>query len=182
MFRAASEPDATRLIANLGADANRVRLFVGTFWTTYEYVFSGSVEVGFGPHVEPRSEGQMFRAFGKTAVVVHSRVAESINTAPGVQDFVAELARDGCENFLVFANCEDHAHHVLFPWRRQVFDGHTCVPQGLRSLAYNVLTATMVQLDNAENLSWKALSYNAGTDAVEVAEHFHRMSGPCDFE
>jgi len=167
MFRAASEPDATRLIANLGADANRVRLFVGTFWTTYEYVFSGSVEVGFGPHVEPRSEGQMFRAFGKTAVVVHSRVAESINTAPGVQDFVAELARDGCENFLVFANCEDHAHHVLFPWRRQVFD---------------VLTATMVQLDNAENLSWKALSYNAGTDAVEVAEHFHRMSGPCDFE
>jgi hypothetical protein len=180
-FRTASEVDATRLVANVAPNSNHVRVFTGTFWTTYEYIFAGSVELGFGPDVEPRMEGQTFRAFGRSMVVVHSRVANSIQPAEDVLEFVAELAdREGCENFLVFANCEDHAHNMLLPWRRSIFGGRTCVPQGLRSLAFNVLTATLVYLDNAENLSWKSLQYNLSADAAAVAERFRRMSEGVD--
>ena len=178
LLRGIEELDARRLVRNVARDGHRIRLLTGTLWTTYEYVFAGSVELGFGPRAEPRNEGQTFTAIGKVAVVIHSRVGESIEPADGASVFIDQLVQDGYDRFLVFANCNDFDHHLLYPWRREILSGRCNVPQGLRSLAYNVLMATLVYLDNVERLSWKDLPYHLGEDVLEVAEHFHRMASP----
>jgi hypothetical protein len=155
LFTNMVEWDSTRLIA--GGTSQRVRLLTGTLRTTYEYPFAGSIEIGFGPEAAPREEGQWFRAFGPVAVVVHSVVELPFQRADDAQNVLAALEAEGFEHVLVFANAPDL--DLLFPYRSLL--GERCrVPQGLQSIAYNVLVATLVYLDHQEHLRWDLVNYN----------------------
>ena len=69
-----------------------------------------------------------------------------------------ELEAEGFEQVLVFANASDFD---LFPYRSML--GKRCpIPQGLRSIAYNVLVATLVYLDHQEHLRWDLVNYQIG--------------------
>jgi hypothetical protein len=134
-------------------------LLTGTLYTTYEYPFAGSVEIGFGPDAAPREEGQFFSALGRVAVVVHSKVALPLQVSSHAPALLAQLEADGFERVLVFANASDF--DLLFPYRSLL--GQRCpVPQGLGSIAYNVLVATLVYLDHQENLRWDLVNYQFG--------------------
>jgi hypothetical protein len=155
LFRDITERDATRLINS--RDAQRVRVLTGTLHTTYEYPFTGSIEIGFGADGAPRDEGQFFTAFGRVAVVVHSKVVLPFEPFSDAEGFLAELKDEGFDNVLVFANAPDF--ELLFPYRSLL--GPRCpVPQGLGSIAYNVLTATLVYLDHQEELRWELVNYH----------------------
>ena len=157
LFIDITELDGTRLIA--GGDGQRVRLLTGTLHTTYEYPFAGSVEIGFGPDAAPREEGQFFSALGRVAVVAHSKVALPLQVSSHAPALLAQLEADGFERVLVFANASDF--DLLFPYRSLL--GQRCpVPQGLGSIAYNVLMATLVYLDHQENLRWDLVNYQFG--------------------
>lgn len=157
LFIDITELDGTRLIA--GGDGQRVRLLTGTLYTRYEYPFAGSVEIGFGPDAAPREEGQFFSALGRVAVVVHSKVALPVQASSDAPALLAELDAAGFERVLVFANVSDF--DLLFPYRSLL--GQRCpVPQGLGSIAYNVLVATLVYLDHQENLRWDLVNYQFG--------------------
>ena len=149
-----TEHDSTRLIATAGGQ--RVRLLTGTLYTTYEYPFAASVEIGFGPDRAPRHEGQFFSALGPVAAVVHSKVALPFHASGDAPALLAELSADGFEQVLVFANSPELP--LLQPYRSLL--GQRCpLPQGLESISYNVLVATLVYLDHQENLRWDLLNY-----------------------
>ena len=151
------ERDSTRLIAP-GA-GQRVRLLTGTLYTTYEYPFAGSVEIGFGPDGAPREEGQWFSALGPVAVVVHSQVALPLQPSSDASALLDGLEAEGFKRLLVFANAPDF--DLLFPYRSLL--GQRCpVPQGLYSIAYNVLVATLVYLQHQEHLRWDLVNYQIG--------------------
>jgi hypothetical protein len=157
LFRDVVEVDPGRLLRGVGDGGHRVRVLVGTLHTTYEYPFAGSIEYGFGEDVsEPRSEGQWFSAIGRVAVVVHSRIADSIEPADDLPQVLAEWDDSGVERVLVFSNASDMEH--LFPYR-QTFGDRCEVPQGLSSIAYNVLVATLVFLDFQDELRWRWVNY-----------------------
>jgi hypothetical protein len=154
LFRDVTERDAMRLIA--GGNGQRVRVLTGTLHTTYEYPFADSVEIGVGADGAPRGEGQFFTAFGRVAVVVHSKVVLPVQPSSGAPDLLNELKAQGFDNVLVFANAPDL--ELLYPYRALL--GQRCpVPQGLGSIAYNVLTATLVYLDHQEELRWGDVNY-----------------------
>lgn len=155
LFLDVTTHDSTRLIAN--DDRQRVRVLTGTLHTTYEYPLSGSVEIGFGGHGAPRSEGQFFPAFGQVAVVVHSTVAQPFEASDDTPAFLAELEAKGFEHVLIFANAP-HQLELVVPYR-QVLGQRCPLPQGLDSIAYNVLVATLVFLKHQENLGWGLVNY-----------------------
>jgi hypothetical protein len=131
----------------------------GTLYTTYEYPFVGSVEIGFGPDAVPRGEGQFFSTLGKVAVVVHSTVALPIEPSSDAPGLLAELEAEGFEQVLVFANAPDL--DLLYPYRSLLGQRYS-VPQGHGSIAYNVLGATLVYLKHQENLRWELVNYQFG--------------------
>src|SRR6202012_1554525 len=103
--RDVTERDATRLIT--GGNEQRVRLLTGTLHTTYEYPLAGSAEIGVSSNEEPRGEGQFFTAFGRVAIVVHSKVALPFQPATDAPNLLSELADEGFDTMLVFANAGD---------------------------------------------------------------------------
>jgi hypothetical protein len=155
LFRGVTHRDATRFIT--GENRQRVRVLTGTLHTTYEYPLAGSVEIGFGGDGAPREEGQFFTAFGRVAVVVHSTVVLPFEPSGDAPDFLAELKEEGFDKVLVFANAPDFD---LFASYRALLGRRCPVPQGLGSIAYNVLTATLVYLDHQENLRWADVNYH----------------------
>jgi hypothetical protein len=154
LLRDVTERDATRLITN--GNGQRVRVLTGTLHTTYEYPFAGSVEFGVGADGAPRGEGQFFTAFGRVAIVVQGTAARPFEPSGDAPDLLAELEEEGFDQILVFANAPDF--DLLYPYRALL--GQRCrVPQGLGSIAYNVLTATLVYLDHQEDLRWDLVNY-----------------------
>jgi hypothetical protein len=88
--------------------------------------------------------------------VVHSKVMLPFEPSSGAPDLLAELADEGFDTMLVFANAPDF--DLLYPYRDLL--GQRCpVPQGLQSIAYNVLTATLVYLAHQEDLRWELVNY-----------------------
>jgi hypothetical protein len=157
LFTDVTRRDASRLIPPRGDQ--RVRLVTGTLYTTYEYPLAGSMEIGFGPAAAPRQEGQFFAALGPVAVVVHSKVDLPFERASDATALLDELGADGFDRVLVFANAPDF--DLFFPYKSLL--GSRCdVPQGLHSIAYNVLVATLVYLDHQENLRWDLVNYQLG--------------------
>lgn len=143
-----------------GGGAQRVRVLTGTLCTTYEYPMGGSVEIGVGGDGAPRGEGQFFAVLGPVAVIVHSKVALPFQLSDGAPALLAELKAEGFDTTLVFANASDFD---LFGPYRPLLAGTRCpVPQGLRSIAYNVLVATLVYLDHQEDLRWDLINYQLG--------------------
>lgn len=156
LFSDVNEQDGRRLITNAGENGQRVRVLTGTLYTTYEYPLAGSIEIGFGPDAGPRGEGQFFSALGPVTVVVHSTVVDPIEASDDAPALLAELDGAGFGQVLVFANAPDF--DLMYFYRSLL--GERCpIPQGLGSIAYNVLTATLVYLDHQENLRWQLVNY-----------------------
>jgi hypothetical protein len=157
LFRDVQVVDPSRVLANVGPNGHRLQVLVGTLHTTYEYPFAGSIEYGFDTdNSEPRSEGQWFSAIGKVGVVVHSYVAGPIEAAPELSLLLKEWDSAGVKQVLIYSNDSDMTN--LFPYR-QVFGSRCDIPQGLSSIAYNVLVATLVFLDFEQDLRWKSINY-----------------------
>ena len=160
LFRDVQFVDPLRVLANVGPGGHRLHVLVGTLHTTYEYPFAGSIEYGFDINTsEPRSEGQLFSAIGKVAVVVHSHVEGAIEAAPVLPLLLSEWDKAGVKHVLVFSNESDMTN--LFPYRR-LFGDRCDIPQGLSSIAYNVLVATLVFLEFEQDLLWKTINYQFG--------------------
>jgi len=157
LFMEVVERDSSRLIADSGGQ--RVRLMTGTLYTTYEYPLAGSVEIGFGGDATPRHEGQWFNALGHVAVVVHSKVRLPFEASSEAPTLLAELESEGFKDVLVFANASDFDVFALY---RSLLGQMCRVPQGLRSIAYNVLVATLVYLNHQEHLRWELVNYQIG--------------------
>lgn len=155
LFRDVTERDATRLFP--AGSGQRVRVLTGTLHTTYEYPLADSVEIGVGGDGAPREEGQFFTAFGRVAVVVHSTVAQPIEPSREARELFADLEAEEFGTVLVFANAPDYD---LFAAYRALLGGHGTIPQGLGSIAYNVLTATLVYLKHQEHLRWALQNYH----------------------
>ena len=157
LFLDVVERDGSRLIADAGGQ--RVRVLTGTLYTTYEYPLAGSVEIGFGGDAEPRHEGQWFTALGRVAVVVHSKVVLPFEASTDAPTLLAEPESQGFDDVLVFANASDFDVFALY---RSLLGQRCRVPQGLRSIAYNVLVATLVYLNHQEHLRWELVNYQIG--------------------
>ncbi|MGV9868937.1 hypothetical protein [Rhodococcus koreensis] len=150
-FRHESDLDISRLMRNPGEEGTAATLSIGTLHSTYEWIFQMSVEFGWGPDSSPRAEGQVFSAFGRVGVLVQSEVCGYPEPAQDATEFLDELRAAGIDQILVFANAPDHK--ILGSYR--VLLGDLCpVPQGVSSLAYNVLTCTLVYLDHRDQLRW----------------------------
>lgn len=158
LFRDVEIVDPSRVLADVGPDGHRLEVLVGTLHTTFEYPFTGSIEYGFDDvdTSEPRSEGQWFSAIGKVGVIVHSDVAGPIEAAPELPLLLEEWDQAGVKQVLIFSNSSDMTS--FFPYR-QLFRSRCDIPQGLSSIAYNVLVATLVFLDFEEDLRWKSINY-----------------------
>lgn len=149
--------DADRL---LQIEANgRATLTVGTLHTTWEWVFQPGTEFGFGEDSVLREEGQVFRAFGRVAVLIHSRLYDDPSAAPEARAVLNELRSLGIEQLLIFANASDF--DVMAPYRTIAKELWT-VPHGLGTLSYNLLTATLVYLNHRGRIHWKAINYQWG--------------------
>lgn len=156
LFRDVHEVDPSRVLANIGPDGHRLQVLVGTLYTTYEYPFAGSIEYGFGIDTYPRSEGQSFSAIGRVAVVIHSHVANPIEASDELPLLLEEWDSAGVERVLLYSNDSDMENLVPY---RQLFGTRCKIPQGLSSIAYNVLVATLVFLDFQHDLRWKSINY-----------------------
>ena len=155
-YRRREELDPSRALADLRPGVNEASLHIGTMHTTYEWIFQLGVEFGFGPGDDPREEGQVFSALGTVAVLVHRMVPGHPTASPAVDELRRQLRERGITRLLVFANASEY--DVLGFYR--VTFGELCsIPQGLGSLAYNVLTCTLVYLDNRERLRFRVINY-----------------------
>jgi hypothetical protein len=137
-------------------DADRARLVVGTLHTTWEWIFQMGTEFGYGVDSSLRDEGQVFRAFGKVAVLIHAHAQDGIRPAREVAEGIANLQALGVERLLIFANASDH--EIMFPYRAVAGELWTA-PQGLGSIAYNLLTSTLVYLEYQDRVRWKLVNY-----------------------
>lgn len=156
LFRDVEAVSPSRVLADVGPDGHRLEVLVGTLHTTFEYPFAGSIEYGYDGTSEPRSEGQWFSALGKVGVIVHSGVVGPIRAAPELALLLHEWDRAGVHQVLIYSNSSDMTS--LFPYR-QLFGDRCDIPQGLSSIAYNVLVATLVFLDFERDLRWRFINY-----------------------
>lgn len=128
---------------------------LGTLYLTYEWTSPLFTEYGFDPGTEFRIESPPEYAHGEVLVVVHSDVgAPPKVTTDGLVD---ELRNRGVTRSLVFLNSAEMDSALFGAWR--VALGNRTIPQGLGSLAFNVLTATSVYLAFLEHIGWKYVNY-----------------------
>lgn len=157
LFRDIQEIDPARVLTDVDPNSHRLKVMVGTLYTTYEYPFTGSIEYGFDADTsQPRSEGQWFAAIGRVAVVIHSDVVDPIQASEALPALLEEWDSAGVERVLIFSNGSDMDN--LFPYR-QLFGSRCDMPQGLSSIAYNVLVATLVFLAFQQDLGWTCINY-----------------------
>jgi hypothetical protein len=87
------------------------------------------------------------------------QVALPLQPSSDASALLDELEAESFKRLLVFANASDF--DLLYPYRSLL--GQRCpVPQGLYSIAYNVLVATPVYLQHQEHLRWDLVNYQIG--------------------
>jgi hypothetical protein len=165
-FRAEQSLDPGSLLDNVERDGHRAILSVGTLHSTFEWMFQLGTQFGYAYLDEPRTEGQAFRAFGRVAVVIHSHVEDSIHLASSVSAGLSDLAARGVTQLVVFGNAPDD--RVMAPYlklnrefKSVVGEAEPGPPIGLGSLAFNLLTTTLVYLDHRGSLRWRYINYLA---------------------
>jgi hypothetical protein len=73
---------------------------------------------------------------------------------------MSELERFGCRRLLVFANTAWDFGYLGAA--RRAAKPLTCVPQGLESLGFNILTATNIFLEFRHIIRWQTRNYLFG--------------------
>lgn len=105
-----------------------------------------------------RIEGRPHFAHGDVLVVAHNEVTRAPQSTAATKQLVNDLRQEGIERALVFFNAPDLQSGLLGAWRTTL-EPLAGVPQGLGSLAFNVLTATSVYLEFLDRLSWRLVNY-----------------------
>ncbi len=154
-FRVCREIDvASRLDVDIGS----VSAMVGQLYLTYEWLAPIETEFGVGPESDFRIEARPDWAHGDVLVVVHSRFLAPPAQTAATRELVSELQEEGISRALVFFNASD-LDAVNFGSWRTTLEPMVGAPQGLGSLAFNVLTATNVYLEFLERLSWRVANF-----------------------
>ncbi len=91
-------------------------------------------------------------------MVVHSEVHGAPRKSDETADLVARLREEGVDQALVFFNASEGAVELVGGWRMGPLHPLVQFPQGLGSLAYNVLIATNVFLEFVERLPWRIIN------------------------
>lgn len=155
-FRTQHDVDLAPLV---GRDVGRVSATLGTLYLTFEWTFPGATEYGFDEGSDFRLEARPESAHGDVLVVCDSRVDAMPRRNAATEQLVAEMQASGIEHALVFFNESEMTMPALFGSWRVALEPLVHTPQGLGSLAFNVLTTTLVYLDLVDRLSWRYLNY-----------------------
>jgi hypothetical protein len=150
-FRVSREIDIASL---LDTDIGDVSATVGRLYLTYEWLAPIETEFGVGPETDFRIEARPDWAHGDVLVVVHSRFFATPRQTEATQDLVSVLQEEGISRALIFFNASDLEAANFGAWRTTLAP-MVRAPQGLGSLAFNVLTATNVYLEFLDRLSWR---------------------------
>lgn len=134
-----------------------VSAVVGRLYLTYEWTFPLETEFGVGPDSDFRLEARPHSAQGDVLVVIHRDVAGGPRSSEATRKLVDDLQAEGIERALVFFNASDTQPGLPGGWRTAL-EPLAGVPQGLGSLAFNVLTATNVYLEFLDRLSWRLVN------------------------
>jgi hypothetical protein len=140
----------------LGPNVGHIKSFLGTLNLTYEWVSPIFTQFGWDRADAFRLEGAVQQVQGKVLVVVHSDPGEEWPTSSdNVRALIDGLRNNGVTRALVFFNESDF--ELFGAWRSTLYP-LTEIPQGLGSIAINVLTTTLVYLDVWDRLTWKYLN------------------------
>jgi hypothetical protein len=137
----------------LGPKVGLVKAFLGTLHLTYEWVSPIFTQFGWDADDPFRPEGHLKHSQGKVLVVLHSDpTEESPASSDDVRALTESLHNRGATSALVFFNESDLE---LFGAWRSTLHPLAETPQGLGSIAFSVLTTTLVYLDIWDRLLWK---------------------------
>lgn len=150
---------ARELDPGVFGDVGTVRAVMGRLYLTYEWRSPLFTEFGFDEDSDFRIESQPFFAHGDVLVVVHSDVAAAPRSSDALSGLVAELRDEGVEQALVMFNGSEGAQPILFGGWRVALQPLVNVPQGVGSIAFNLLTTTNVYFEFLDRVSWRTLNY-----------------------
>jgi hypothetical protein len=154
-FRPQRSIDLTSL---LDAPVGALRGEIGRLYLTYEWTTPLETEFGVGPEDDFRVEARPVSAQGEVLVVVHSEPLAAPRRTEAIAALVKQLGDEEVKRALVFFNDSDLEHGLFGGWRATLAP-ILGMPQGLGSLAFNVLTSTNVYLEFLDRLDWRYANY-----------------------
>jgi hypothetical protein len=146
------------LASLLDSPIGALRAEVGRLYLTYEWTAPLETEFGVGPEDDFRLEARPHSAQGDVLVVVHAEPQGAPRRTEATKMLVDQLRDEGIERALVFFNHSDLESGLLGGWRTTLAP-LVGVPQGLGSIAFNVLTSTNIYLEFLDRLSWRFANY-----------------------
>lgn len=154
-FRVHREIDCHTLVSG---EIGAVTAMVGRLHSTYEWTTPLTTRFGYDPDSNFRAEAAPSYAHGDVLVVIHSGVTASPGRAAGAAVALKALQDEGVEQALIFYNASEGNSGLWGSWRVSLAP-LAQIPQGLGSLAFNVLTATTIYLEFLDRLEWRLLNY-----------------------
>jgi hypothetical protein len=131
---------------------------VGRVHYRYEWTCPLFTQFGYDENSYFRAESPTFHAQGKVLAVVHPNGSRSPRNSDELYAVAEGLQADGVEHALVFFNASEAESGLIGGWRSGALAPFVQFPQGLGSLAYNVLIATNVFVEFVDRLSWRVLN------------------------
>jgi len=144
------------LAGAFGRAAGSLTVVRGQLYLTYEWTIPIFTEFGYDPGADFRIESPPFHAHDDVVVIVDAEPVTAPIKSPESERVLTELRDSGVTNVLVFLNDSDDKG---FSTWRHVCKPFTPDPQGLGSLAFNVLTTTLVYLEHLPTLRFKYRNY-----------------------
>ncbi len=154
-FRPIREIDVAPL---LDRPIGSARAVLGRLYLTYEWTSPLETEFGVGPGSDFRIEASPQSTQGDVLVVIHSEPLDGPRRTSAIAALVDQLQAEGVGRALVFFNASDLDHGLLGAWR-VTLEPLVRMPQGLGSLAFNVLTATSIYLEFLDRIGWRYVNY-----------------------
>jgi hypothetical protein len=136
-----------------------VRATVGRLHYRYEWTSPLFTEFGFDRDSSFREESAPFGIQGDVLVVRHTEALQAPISNEGVAQQMSQLIAEGVRDALVFVNASEGRAEFIGGWRVEALRPMRVQwPQGLGSLAYNVLTATNVYFEFVDRLPWRYIN------------------------
>jgi hypothetical protein len=140
-------------------DVGAVRATLGRLHSRFEWTSPLLTQFGYDVNSVLRKESESFDVQGDVLVIVHSEVLGPPRPTERLRNLATECKAHGVEEALVFFNASESKSDLIFSWRTDVLRPMVVqMPQGLGSLAYNVLTATNVYFEFADRLPWEFIN------------------------
>ncbi|MGV9300049.1 hypothetical protein [Amycolatopsis sp. NPDC003676] len=153
-FRAGKRLDPQALLGDAFAATTIVQ---GRLTLTYEWTSPLFTEFGYDEGSDFRIESAPEHVQGDVVVIIHPGTFHAIQKTPQLTQQVEQWKKDGRKRILMFFNNTEHPAQIG-DWRVNL--APLCdIPQGLGSLAFNVLTTTNVYLKYLDKLSWRYINY-----------------------